>query len=78
MDDHFSKSLGDLWLMMKDNGNSTLARATAAVTDQHAADLAVSSVDDHFTKALGAETWRQIKANSEKTVHMQTVHRYPT
>jgi hypothetical protein len=63
---------------MKDNGNSTPARATTAVVDQHAAELVVSSVDDHFTKALGAEMWRQIKASSEKTVPMQTVHRYPT
>jgi hypothetical protein len=63
---------------MKDNGNTTTIRTTTAVSDQRGSDMAVSSVDDHFTKALGAETWRQIKANSEKTVHMQTVHRYPT
>lgn len=70
VDDHFSKSLGDLWPRVKDNGNTA---AKSSVSDHFVSNVAKNSVDDHFTKALGAKTWNEIKASTEKTVS-----RYPT
>ena len=77
VDDHFSKSLGDLWPRVKDNGNTTTIANARLSNLKH--DPATSSVDDHFTKALGAETWHRIKATTEKSVHQQSMlPRYPT
>lgn len=52
VDDHFSKSLGDVWTKVK---ASNLPKEL---------DLLPSSVDDHFAKALG-EMWYKIQAEKD-------------
>jgi hypothetical protein len=76
VDDHFSKSLGDMWRQVKDNktsagagggggsnGGSMVISAAAPRTE---VACAAGSVDDHFAKALGDEMWLRIKADQEQ------------
>jgi len=57
VDDHFRKSLGPAW----HGGSSPAAHSAAAAGTQP------DSVDDHFARALGGDTWRRIKADHERS-----------
>jgi len=61
VDDHFRKSLGPSW---HGGGAVNSSPAHSAVSVGTQPD---SSVDDHFARALGGDTWRRIKADHERS-----------
>lgn len=68
IDEHFRRSLGNNYMDLIENGAGGAAKKTAANKAAVIETKSISvSVDDHFAKALGGETWNKLKATNSSS-----------